>query len=130
MPEARRELRDLSADETEIDRLLSRVRPVAPPLGFRDAVMRRVPQRRAGWELLVGAALTLPSVTFLAWIILEHGDEFATGIDNVFAAARGSDAELVFFVDGLVVLAVALLGIASVLVAHALLRRESETATR
>jgi hypothetical protein len=128
MPETRRETGDLSTDETEIDRLLSRVRPIAPPLGFRDDVMRRVRERRAGWELLVAAALALPSLAFLAWILVEHGDEFVAGLDNVFAAAQGTGGELVFFVDGLVVLAVALLGIASVLVTHVLLGRDREAA--
>ena len=59
-------LSDLDADERELNYLLSAVPPQAPPVGFRDAVMRRVAERRVGWELLVAALLALPSLAYLA----------------------------------------------------------------
>jgi hypothetical protein len=113
---------DLEPEEESVDRVLATVPSVPPPQGFRDAVMRRIGRRRSAWELVVAAALAVPSAAFLAWIALVHGEDFATGIQSVFTAAQGTQSELFFFVDGLVVLAVALLGLGSALAAHALLR--------
>ncbi|HEV8656439.1 MAG TPA: hypothetical protein VGR85_13105 [Candidatus Limnocylindria bacterium] len=114
-------LSDLDADERELNYLLSAVPPQAPPVGFRDAVMRRVVERRVGWELLVAALLALPSLAYLARQIDESGAEFAAALVNVVSAASSDTANASFFIDGLTVLAVALVGVACVFAAHAIL---------
>ncbi len=113
---------DLEPDELALHAVLSAVPPQAPPLGFRDAVMRRVAaERRVGWEWLVAALLALPSIAFLARQVLVSGEEFIAAITNVILTASSDASNASFFVDGLVILAIALVGIASVLAAHALL---------
>jgi hypothetical protein len=114
-------LADLAADETDLDFVLSAVPPQAPPVGFRDAIMRRVAERRVGWELLVAALLALPSLAFLARQIAESGEDFTAAFTNVLAAASGDTAGAAFFIDGLTVLAFALIGVACVVAAHALI---------
>ncbi len=112
---------DLAPDERALDRVLSAAVPVAPPIGFRDSVMRRVraERPRTTWEWIVATALALPSLAYLAWELAANGSDFVDGLSNAFAAAQGTQAEEFFFVDGLVVLAVALIGVASVVAAHA-----------
>ena len=112
---------DLEPDEHELHLVLSAVPPQAPPVGFRDAVMRRVVERRVGWELLVAALLALPSLAFLARQVAESGEDFAAALVNVLGAASSETASASFFIDGLTVLAVAMVGIACVLAAHALI---------
>src|SRR5207244_4005118 len=63
-----REPLDLEPQERATHRLLSAVPPQTLPLGFRDAVMRRVTgDPSVGWEWVVGAVLALPSLAFLAF---------------------------------------------------------------
>ena len=115
---------DLDMDERSLDRVLAAAIPVAPPIGFRDEVMRRVraERPRAFGEWIVAAALALPSLAYLAWQLSANGSDFVDGLSNAFAAAaQGAGAEEFFFVDGLVVLAVALIGVASIVAAHAAL---------
>ena len=112
---------DLALEETDLDFVLSAVPPQAPPVGFRDAVMRRVADRRVGWELLVAALLALPSLAFLARQVAESGQDFTAALSNVLAAASSDATEASFFIDGLTVLAFALIGVACVVAAHALL---------
>jgi hypothetical protein len=121
---------DLAPDEYAVDRLLAAVPPVAPPIGFRDAVMRQLTatQPRTAWEWVVAAALVLPSFAFLAWDFAANGADFAEGINNALAAAQGSAGQVFFFVDGMVVLAAALLGLGSIVAAHALLVTTSSRA--
>ena len=114
-------LSDLDPDERALHHVLSAVPPQAPPFGFRDAVMRRVVERRLGWEWLVAALLALPSLAFLARQIVESGEDFAAALINVMTAASTGAANASFFIDGLTVLAVALVGVACVFAAHALL---------
>ncbi len=114
-------LSDLEPDERDLHFVLSAVPPQAPPVGFRDAVMRRVVERRVGWEWLVAALLALPSLAFLARQIAESGEEFAAALVNVLGAASSETANASFFIDGLTVLAVALVGVACVFAAHALI---------
>ena len=114
-------LSDLEPDERDLHLLLSAVPPQAPPLGFRDAVMRRVVERPVQWELLVAALLALPSLAFLARQIAESGEDFAAALVNILGAATSATANASFFIDGLTVLAVTLVGIACVLAAHALI---------
>ena len=113
-------LSDLEPDERELHLVLSAVPPQAPPVGFRDAVMRRVVDRRVGWELLVAALLALPSLAFLARQVAESGQDFAAALVNILSAASSDTANASFFIDGLTVLAVTLVGVACVLAAHAL----------
>ncbi len=113
---------DLEADERDLDRLLAAARPAAVPVGFRDAVMARVRgDRRVAWEWIVAALFALPSLAFLARQIVVHGAEFALAISNVVTAASTETNDAFFFVDGLTVVALALLGIACAIAAHALL---------
>lgn len=114
-------LTDLEPDERDLHLVLSAVPPQALPVGFRDRVMRRVVEQRVGWELLVAGLLALPSLAFLARKIAESGEDFAAALVNVLGAASSETASASFFIDGLTVLAVALVGIACVLAAHALI---------
>jgi hypothetical protein len=111
---------DLEPEERRVHDLLAGVPPQALPLGFRDAVMRGVADRGLVlWEWIVAAALALPSVAFLAYQLAVHGDEFATTLNNVMAAAAEDTAEAFFFIDGSTVLALALVGVASLIATHA-----------
>ena len=114
-------LSDLDPEERDLDLVLSAVPPQAPPVGFRDRVMRRVVAQRVGWELLVAALLALPSLAFLARQFAESGEDFAAALVNILGAATSDTASASFFIDGLTVLAVALVGVACVLAAHALI---------
>jgi hypothetical protein len=117
---------DLDRDEVELDQLLSAVRPAPLPLGFRDAVMRRVrddgPATR--WECVFAAVLALPSLAYLAWGLVAHGSELGTSISAILVAAQGLDqtsgADVV--IDGLAIISLALVGIGSAVAAHAMLR--------
>jgi len=111
---------DLEPAERAIHQVLSAVAPQALPLGFRDAVMRRVAAREGvAWEWIVAGVLALPSVAFLVYQVVTHGDEFTTALNNVMTAASPESADAFFFVDGTTVLALAILGIASLMAAHA-----------
>jgi ABC-type Fe3+ transport system permease subunit len=112
---------DLEPEERDLHFMLSAIPPQAPPVGFRDAVMRRVVERRVGLEWLIAAVLALPSLAFLARQVAESGQDFVAALVNVIAASSSDATEASFFIDGLTVLAVALVGIACVLAAHALI---------
>jgi ABC-type Fe3+ transport system permease subunit len=114
-------LSDLAPEERDLHYILSALPPQAPPVGFRDAVMRSVVERRVGWEWLVAALLALPSLAFLARQFAESGQDFATALTNVVAASSSDAANASFFIDGLTVLAVALVGVACVFAVHALI---------
>ncbi|HEY8785049.1 MAG TPA: hypothetical protein VIN63_01090 [Candidatus Limnocylindria bacterium] len=121
---------DLEPAERRTHELLASVPPRALPLGFRDAVMRQVASRRTAWEWIVAAALALPSLGFLAYQFATHGDEFAGALNNVTAAASADTAEAFFFIDGATVLALALVGIASLIAAHAAIVAPSREVAR
>lgn len=115
------DLADFDPDERELHRLLASVAPVAPPVGFRDRVLERIrDERRVVWEWVVAALLALPSVVFLARQALVHGEDFALALANIVTAASAETSDAFFFVDGLTILAIALLGVASAFAAHAL----------
>jgi hypothetical protein len=114
-------LDDLEPDELQLHRLLAAVPPQALPVGFRDMVMTRLRSRRVMWELIVALIFAVPSVAFLARQAVVHGDEFAQAIGNVMTAAASETTDAFFFVDGLTVIALALLGVACAFAAHALL---------
>jgi hypothetical protein len=123
-------LDDLEPDELELHRLLASVPPQALPVGFRDRLMARLGSRRVMWELIVALIFAVPSVAFLARQVLVHGDDFMAAIGNVMTAASSETADAFFFVDGLTVIAIALLGIACAFAAHALLVGASSSGSR
>jgi hypothetical protein len=111
---------DLEPDELELHALLSRVPPTAPPLGLRERVMSRLEDRRVLWEWIVAALFAVPSLVYLSRLVLVHGNDFLAAIGNVLTAASATSSDASFFVDGAAVLALALLGTASAVAAHAL----------
>jgi hypothetical protein len=111
---------DLEAAEHHTHELLAGVPPRAVPLGFRDAVMGRVAgARRTTWEWIIAAALALPSLVFLAYQLSTHGDEFTATMNNVITTTTADSADAFFFIDGATVFALVLVGIASLIAAHA-----------
>jgi len=114
-------LDDLDPGELELDRLLAAVPPQSLPVGFRDTLMARLRSRRVTWELMIALFFALPSLAFLARQVLVHGDDFAQAIANVMSATSSDTTDAFFFVDGLTVIALALLGVACAFAAHALL---------
>ena len=122
---------DLEPAERSLHELLAGVPPQALPLGFRDAVMRQIAGvRPAPWEWVVVAALALPSLAFLVYQYATHGDEFAAAVNNVMATAAAETADAFFFIDGATVLALALLGIASLIAAHAVISAPARRTAR
>jgi hypothetical protein len=113
-------LRDLEPDERDLDRLLTTVPPAALPFGFRDRVMSRLQDRRVTWEWIVAALFAVPSLAYLARLVLVHGEDFMQALGNVVTAASSETSDAFFFVDGLTVVSLALLGIACAFAAHAL----------
>ena len=119
-------MNDLDRDELEIHALLSAARPAPLPLGFRDAVMRgvRTEGTATRWEWVFAAVLALPSLAYLGWGLTAHGAELGASISAILVAAQGLDqttgADI--FIDGLVVISLALVGIGSAVAAHAMLR--------
>jgi len=121
---------DLEPAERRTQQLLASVPPRAVPLGFRDSVMRRVAGERRAWEWIIAAALALPSLAFLAYQHATNGDELSTTLNNVIAAAAAESADAFFFVDGATVLALALVGIASLIAAHAAIATPTRRSVR
>ena len=119
-------MHDLDPDELAVHRLLSAVKPEPLPLGFRDGVMRKVRADRAPamWEWLVAASFAVPGLAYLAWRLAMSGGELTASLTSILTAASGVDltgtADVA--IDGLAVMSFALVGVASVLAAHALLR--------
>ena len=114
-------LDDLDVDEVDLHRLLSSAPPSTLPLGFRNSVMTSLRERRVAWEWIIAALFALPSGLFLARQVLVHGQDFAQALTNVMTAASSETSDAFFFVDGLTVIALALLGLACAFAAHALL---------
>jgi hypothetical protein len=119
-------MNDLDREEQAVHRLLSAVKPEPLPLGFRDDVMRRVRGDRAsaGWEWLIAAAFALPGLTYLTWRLAMNGGELVASLTSILTAAAGVDltGSADITIDGLAVMSFALVGVASVLAAHAMLR--------
>ena len=114
-------LDDLDMDEVDLHRLLAGAPPQSPPIGFRDTVMASLRERRVAWEWIIAALFAVPSGAFLARQVIVHGQDFAQAMANVMTAASSQTSDAFFFVDGLTVIALALLGIACAFAAHALL---------
>ena len=118
---------DLGAEERAVDRVLAAVPPVAPPLGFREAVMARIrAEHRSPYEWPVALALVLPSLAYVVWAIGQGGADIAVALDGMFTLAAGTGDEAFFAVDGLLVLAFALLGIGALVGSHALVTPADE----
>lgn len=112
---------DLDPAERDLHRLLAAVPPRAVPMGFRDEVMSRLRnEHRVAWEWIVALVLAVPNLLFLARQIALHGDDFARAMGNVMSAAISDPGDAFFFVDGLTVVALALVGISCAVAAHAL----------
>jgi hypothetical protein len=115
----------IDKDEAALDRLFAAVPPVAPPVGFRDAVMHRIRGRRGApaLEWALAGALALPSLAFLMWETISG----ALGVDSALASVMTISASTAdsafFFVDGIVVVAFALLGLGALVGSHALTYR-------
>ncbi len=100
--------------------------PTRPlPADFRRAVMARIAAETARpWEWIVAALLAIPNGAFLVWVAIEHGAEISQTLANLVDALLLPEqwsGETAFYVDGLVLLAVALCGAAAMLVTHALI---------
>lgn len=126
-------MNDLEPEERSVHRLLSAVRPEPLPLGFRDAVMRQV-QAESGttvWEWIIAAALALPGLAYLAWQASASGAELGASLSSIITAAQGLDqaSGAVVVVDGLAIMSLALVGIASAVAAHAMLRGTDHATT-
>ena len=115
-------LADLDMAEAELHQKLAAVPPQPLPLGFRDGVMSRLRnERRVTWEWIVAVLFAVPSLAFLARQVLVQGDDLMKAIANITSAASSEMTDAFFFVDGLTVIALALLGIGCAFAAHALL---------
>jgi hypothetical protein len=112
---------DLEPAERAVDRVLAAVPPAVPPLGFREAVMKRIgAEHRSPYEWPIAFALVLPSVAYVVWAIATGGADLTLALENIFTLASGTGEEAFFAVDGLLVLAFALLGIGALVGSHAL----------
>ena len=113
---------DLEEEERELDRLLAAAPPAPLPVGFRDAVLSRLrSEPRVTREWIVAALFAIPSLVYLGRLVLVYGDDVLAAIGNVVTAASTDTSDAFFFVDGLTVIALALLGLASAVAAHALI---------
>ena len=119
-------MNDLDQAELSVHRLLSAVKPEPLPIGFRDSVMRQIRNEGAPatWEWLVAAAFALPGLAYLAWRLAANGGELLASLSSILTAAAGVDlgGSADVAIDGLAIMSFALVGIASVLAAHAMLR--------
>lgn len=121
---------DLEPDERDLDRMLASVPPMPLPIGFRDQVMARIAQRGVTWEWIVAGLFAVPSAGYLVRLVMVHGEDFTQALGNVVTAAASPTSDAFFFVDGLTVFALALLGIACAVAAHALFVTGAEAGGR
>lgn len=120
---------DLGVEERAVDRVLAAVPPVAPPLGFREAVMARIrAEHRSPYEWPIALALVLPSLAYVVWAIATGGADLTLALEHIFTLASGTGEEAFFAVDGLLVLAFALLGIGALVGSHALVTPAEDAA--
>ena len=115
-------MNDMHPDEAALDRLFAGVPPVAPPVGLRDSIMRRVRgdgQPTVEWAL--AAILGLPSLAFLLWELVTGGLGLDSALASLMTVSASADSAF-FFVDGMVVVAFALLGLGALVSSHALTR--------
>jgi hypothetical protein len=117
-------------DEAAFTELFHRL-PLEPtPLGFREAVMKRIASTRARswrWEWVAALIIAVPNLLFLLWTFSESGDDIALavrGVTNALLGVEEWDASASVYVDGLMLVAIALVGLAALLATHALLAAE------
>jgi hypothetical protein len=121
---------DESRTERAFTELFHRLPFEPPPLGFRESVMTRIAAARSRswrWEWLVAAIIAVPNLLFLAWDVIERGDDLAAafaGLTNALLGIEDWDATASVYVDGLLLVAVACVGLAALLATHALLAEE------
>lgn len=114
-------------DERALTELFHRLPPDPTPLGFRDAVMGRIAATRARtwrWEWLLAAVTALPNLLFLAWSLADGGDDMVGAFGGLASALLGLedwDPGTSVYVDGLLLVAVALIGLAALIATHALI---------
>ena len=119
-------MNDLEPEELDLHRLLGAAKPAPLPIGFRDTVMSRVRNdgAPARWEWIFAAVVALPGLAYLVWGLTADGAELGASISAILVAAQGLDqtsgADVV--IDGLAIVALALVGIGSAVAAHAMLR--------
>lgn len=119
---------DLGTEERAVDRVLAAVPPVAPPLGSLERVMARIrAEDRSPYAWPIAAALVLPSLAYVVWAIATGGAELSLALENIFTLASGTGEAAFFAVDGLLVLAFALLGIGALVGSHALVTPAEDT---
>lgn len=115
-------------NERALTELLQRLPSEPPPRGFRDAVMSRIARpRRHRWEWVIAAAVAIPNLIFLTWQLLEHGDELAialTSLTDTLLGVQEWDPSASLYVDGMLLLAVALVGVGGLLVTHVLVAED------
>lgn len=120
---------DLGPEERAVDRVLAAVPPVAPPLGSLERVMARIrAEDRSPYEWPIALALVLPSLAYVVWAIATGGADMSLALENTFTLASGTGAEAFFAVDGLLVLAFALLGMGALIGSHALVTPAADAA--
>lgn len=111
-------------DEAAFDRIFGSVPRTPPPLGFRDGIMRSVRRGASpAIEWTIAAALALPSLAFLLWELVTEDLDLGSALDGVMTFTGGAQDQAFFFVDGLLIVAFALLGLGALVGSHALLRR-------
>ncbi len=116
-------MKEIDRDGAALDRLFAMVPPVAPPIGLRDSVMRRV--RGDGSPIVewaLAAILGLPSLAFLLWELFTGGLGVENALASVMTVSASATDSAFFFVDGIVVVAFALLGLGALVGSHALTR--------
>jgi hypothetical protein len=127
-------MNDLDQNELAVHRLLSAVKPEPLPIGFRDSVMRQIRDDGAPavWEWLVAAAFAIPGLAYLTWRLAANGGELLASLSSILTAAAGIDlgGSADVTVDGLAIMSFALVGVASVLAAHAMLRGTQPQSSR
>ncbi len=119
-------------EQTPVERsfteLFHRLPTEPPPIGFRDAVMAAVGRHRSRrWEWTVAGVVAVPNLLFLLWQLVARGDELSAAfaaLMNTLLGVEEWDPSGFVFVDGLLLLAVALVGVGGLLVTHALLADE------
>ena len=124
----------MKQDDAPMERAFSEIfhrLPLEPtPLRFRDAVMARLATTQARtwrWEWVVAAVIAVPNLLFLFWDLADRGDDLVAafgGLTDALLGAESWDASVSVYVDGLLLVAIAFVGLAALLVTHALIAEE------
>lgn len=116
-------MNEIDREELALDGLFASLPPVAPPVGFRDGVMRRIRGRSTPvLEWAFAGILVIPSLLFLLWELFTGGLGIDSAVANLVSAGTSATDTAFFFVDGMVVLAFGLLGLGALIGSDALMR--------